>query len=95
MKTAYELAMERLSQQAPTVQLSDKQKQALAALDAQYKAKLAEREIFLQGQIEQARSQGDGAAIEQLETQLASERKVIQAELEEKKEDVRKGQMKG
>jgi len=89
MKTAYELAMERLGRQAPAVRLTDEQKRALADLDAKYKAKLAEREIFLQGQIEQALGQGDGASIEQLETQLASERKVIQAELEEKKEEVR------
>jgi hypothetical protein len=90
MKTAYELAMERLNRQAPAVRLTDEQKHALAELDAKYKAKLAEREIFLQGQMEQAQGQGDGAAMEQLETQLASERKVIQAELEEKKEELRK-----
>jgi hypothetical protein len=89
MKTAYELAMERLSREAPPVRLSEDQRRALADLDAKYKAKLAEREIFLQGQMEQARTRGDYEAIEQLQTQLASERKVIQAELEEKKEEVR------
>ena len=89
MKTAYELAMERLNRQGPSVRLTEEQKRALADLDAKYKAKLAEREIFLQGQIEQARAQGDFSAIEQLETQLTSERRVIQAELQEKKEAVR------
>lgn len=89
MKTAYELAMERLNQQAAPAKLTDEQKRGLAELDAKYKAKLAEREIFLQGKIEQAQGQGDWEAIQQLETQLAGERKVIQAELEEKKEAVR------
>ena len=89
MKTAYELAMERLNRQGPSVRLTEEQKRALADLDAKYKAKLAEREIFLQGQIEQARAQGDVSTIGQLETQLASERRVIQAELQEKKEAVR------
>ena len=91
MKTAYELAMERLNRQGPSVRLSDEQKAALAELDSKYKAKLAEREIFLQGQIEQAQAEGDYGTLEQLEKQLSSERKVIQAELEEKKEAVRAG----
>jgi len=89
MKTAYELAMERLSQQAPSVKLTEAQKTALGELEAKYKAKLAEREIFLSGQLDKARAEGDYAALEQLERQLASERRVIQSELEEKKAAVR------
>ena len=91
MKTAYELAMERLNQQTPTVKLTEPQKTALGDLEAKYKAKLAEREIFLGDQLEKALAGGDYAAVEQLERQLASERRVIQSELEEKKEAVRKG----
>jgi len=91
MKTAYELAMERLNKNAPSVRLTEEKKRALADLDSKYKAKIAEREIFLQGELDKARSQGDFEAIEQLEKQLTSERKVIQAELEEKKEAIRNG----
>lgn len=89
MKTAYELAMERLNQQAPSVRLTEAQKAALGELEAKYKAKLAEREIFLSGQLDKARAEGDYAALEQLERQLASERRVIQSELEEKKAAIR------
>jgi hypothetical protein len=90
MKTAYELAMERLSQQTPTPKLTPQQKKALSELEAKYKAKLAEREIFLGEQREKALAGGDYNAVEQFDRQLASERQVIRAELEEKKEAVRK-----
>jgi hypothetical protein len=89
MKTAYELAMERLNKTAPTVKLTNDQKKRMAELDAQYKAKIADREIFLGGKLEQARAVEDFAAIEQLEKQLASDRKSLNAELEEKKEKIR------
>jgi hypothetical protein len=89
MKSAYELAMERLQKQSPTVKLTDDQKRQLAVLDAEYKAKVADREIFLQGQIEKAVDAGDAEAIQQLERQLASERKKLQTELDEKKERIR------
>lgn len=87
MKTAYELAMERLSKTSPAVKLSHTQKMELAELDAKYAAKIAEREIALKGEI--ARAAGDFEKEESLRAQLAVERKKLQAELEEKKEQVR------
>ncbi len=89
MKSAYELAMERLSKAAPAVKLSDAQKRELAELDSIYGAKVAEREIFLNGQISKAAAQGDVDALNQLTRQLASDRKNLQADLEEKKEKIR------
>lgn len=89
MKSAYELAMERLSKQSPTVKITADQKKKLAELDSKYAAKLAEREIFLKDELEKAAAKGDFEATEQLEKQLVSERKSINAELEEKKEQVR------
>ena len=68
---------------------SDEQKKELAELDSRYAAKVAEREIFLKGELAKAAANGDFEACEQLEKQLISERKSIQAELEEKKEKVR------
>ena len=91
MKSAYELAMERLAKTAPPVKLTAEQKRRLAELDAEHKAKFADREIFLQGQIAKAMDKGDAEALAQLEKQLQSDRKSIQAELEEKKEKVRQG----
>jgi hypothetical protein len=89
MKTSYELAMERLSKAAPVVKLTEGQRQQLAELDSLYKAKIAERELFLQGEMEKAAAKADYAALEPLQKQLASDRKSLQAELEEKKEKVR------
>lgn len=90
MKTAYELAMERLNKESPTIKLSDAQKKKLAELDAKYAAKIAEREIFLKDELGKAVAKGDIEAMEQLEKQIVSEKKSLAAEREEKKEEVRK-----
>jgi len=87
MKTSYELAMERLNKSAPTVKLSDAQKKELAELDSKYAAKIAEREIALNAEI--AKVAGDFRQEELLRDQLATDRKKLQAELEDKKEQVR------
>ena len=86
MKSAYELAMERLEKNTPTTKLTAAQKKQLAELDAQYAAKIAGREIALNGEIAKA---GDFEKEAALREQLANERRKIQAELEEKKEQVR------
>jgi uncharacterized protein YpiB (UPF0302 family) len=91
MKTAYELAMERLTKSAPALKLTAQQKRELTELDAKYRAKIAEREIFLQGEIDKAVGKGDAEAFAQLEKQLASDRKSLQADLEAKKDKVRQG----
>jgi hypothetical protein len=91
MKTAYELAMERLNKTSPTIKITDEQKKAIAELESQYAAKIAERELFLKGEIAKAIDKGDYEATEQLEKQLTSDRKTLRAELEEKKEAVRQG----
>jgi hypothetical protein len=88
MKTAYELAMERLNKDAPAKKLSPAQKQELAELDAKYAAKIAEREIALNA--EMTKAPDDVEKGKSLREQLAHERKKIQAELEEKKEQVRR-----
>ena len=49
MKSAYELAMERLNSEDPQEKtLTDEQKLALSEIDEKYRAKAAEREIFLE-----------------------------------------------
>lgn len=91
MKSAYELAMERLNKKSPTVKLTAGQKQQLAELDSRYAAKIAEREISLKGEIDKVAGAGDTEKVEQLQRQLMDERKKLQNELEEKKERVRQG----
>ena len=91
MKSSYELAMERLNKSNPVKKTTPAQKKELAELDSKYAAKVAERELFLKGELANAAAKGDYEAYQQLEKQLASERKTLQAELEEKKEQVRQG----
>ncbi len=91
MKSAYELAMERLAAEEPNAPaaLTDEQKAQLAEIDEKYKAKIAEREIFLHQKLVVAQSQGNMRDVEDIRKQLASERARIEDEREEKKEQVR------
>ena len=90
MKTAFELAMERLGKTSPTVKLTADQKKQLAELDSQYAAKTAEREIALKDEMAKVAAAGDAEKVEALQQRLVNERKKLQAELEEKKERVRR-----
>jgi hypothetical protein len=90
MKSAYELAMERLKQSDPQTKApSEEQKKRLAELDAIYKSKIAEREIFLTGKLHEATRQRDRAGAEQIRQQIAHERARLEEEREEKKNKVR------
>lgn len=89
MKSAYELAMERLQKQAPTSKLTAAKKEKISDLDALYKAKRAEKELFLKGEIAKAQATGDYDSIDQLQQQLARELKRLDDDCEEKKEKVR------
>ena len=81
--------MERLEKESPTQALSDEQKAKLAEISKVYEAKIADREVFLNGEIAKAEAAGELEAVEQLNKQLASERKVLEEELEQKKNELR------
>jgi len=89
MKSAYELAMERLQKVSPSLSLTDKQKEELAELDSKYRAKIAEKELFLKNQIRKAQTEGKQDDIDSLQKQLASEVRRLQEEWEAKKEKLR------
>ena len=91
MKSAYELAMERLEKSSPTLALTEDQKKQLAEIDSTFRAKTAEKELFLNGQIQKARAAGKLEEVESLEKQLASEIRRIQEDCEAKKEKLRAG----
>ena len=83
MKSAYELAMERLAKSDPASgPLTAEQKARLAEIDRVYKGKLAEREIFLKKQIDETLAAQKFEEVDKIKQQLASER----ARLEEEKE---------
>ena len=90
MKSAYELAMERLNKTSPTVKLNDEQKKQIAELESKCAAKIAEREIAIKGEIAAAQHAGDFGKAEELQQQLVNERKKLQSDLEDKKDAVRK-----
>jgi hypothetical protein len=89
MKSAYELAMERLQKGAPTVKLNDDQKAQLAEIDSQFRAKIAEKELFLKREIGKAIAAGKFDEVEQLQQQLAMEMRRLEEERESRKEKLR------
>jgi hypothetical protein len=91
MKTAYELAMERLNKTAPTVKLTGAQKEQLAELDSKYTAKIAGLEMALKDEIAKSSAAGDAEKVEALQQRWVTERQKLQAGLEEEKERVRHG----
>jgi uncharacterized alpha-E superfamily protein len=89
MKSAYELAMERLQKTSPSLSLTEEQKKELAELDSKYQAKIAEKELFLKDQIRKAQTEGKVDDIDSLQKQLASAVRRFQEECEAVKEKLR------
>lgn len=78
MKSAYELAMGRLEKAAPSLVLTDDQKSRIAEVDREITAKVAEKKIFLEGQMSTATEEERDEIRRQLTSELAR--------LEEKRE---------
>ena len=89
MKSAYELAMERLEKSSPSVALTEEQKKEIAEMDSVCRAKIAEKELFLKDQIHKTQAAGKFDEVESLEKQLSSEIRRLQEECETKKEKLR------
>jgi hypothetical protein len=89
MKSAYELAMERLAKDQPIVTLTDDQKKELAEVDSTFKARIAEREVFLRDQIAKAQAAGKFEEVEPFQKQLSSELRRLHEDCEAKKEKLR------
>ncbi len=91
MKSAYELAMERLAKSDPSAgPLTAEQKSRLAEIDRVYKGKIAEREIFLRKQLDEVLADQKFEDAEKIKQQLASERARLDEEKEADKERVRR-----
>ncbi|MFP4282688.1 MAG: hypothetical protein ACLFR7_07850 [Opitutales bacterium] len=91
MKSAYELAMERLAADDPAAAkpVTDEQRAALAAVEQRYQAKIAEKEVFLQNKLAEARRARETEAAAQIETQLRNERARLEDEKERAKDKIR------
>ena len=88
MKSAYELAMERLERDTPAPKLTEHQRERIAEINSLYGAKIAEKETFLQGEIVREKVKGDAQAVAQIRDQLNREVRRLQTEWEEKKAHV-------
>jgi len=89
MKSAYELAMERLQKTSPSLSLTEEQKKEFAEIDSKYRAKIAEKELFLRDQILKAQTEGKADHIDSLEKQLALDVRRLHEECEAKKGKLR------
>ena len=92
MKSAYELAMERLAKSDPAGggKLSAEKKTRLAEVDRVYKGKLAEREIFLKQQLDKALVAQNADDFEKIKRQIIDEKARLEEEREAEKDKVRK-----
>lgn len=92
MKSAYELAMERLAKSDPDAAkpLTTEQKERLAEIDRVFQGKIAEREIFLRQKLDGALAEGKADEVEQLRQQIASEKARLEEEREDEKNRVRR-----
>lgn len=92
VKSAYELAMERLEAASPGVQLSGAQKERIAAIEAKCKADIAAKELLLKGEMAKAETSGQTGEIALLQRQLADEIRRLEEKRDREKEAVRRGE---
>ncbi|MCF6311198.1 MAG: hypothetical protein L3J39_01985 [Verrucomicrobiales bacterium] len=88
MKSAYDLAMEKLDKSSPAPKLTDAQRETIAKIDDKCKAKVAEKELFLGDQISKAMASGQYDQIPLLEEQRSREIQKLRSDCEKQKEEV-------
>lgn len=90
MKSAYELAMERLAKAAPAeAPLTAEKKARLGEIDRLYRGKIAEREIFLKQQLDTALRDQKFDEADKIRKQIAGEKARLAEDRDDEKERVR------
>lgn len=89
MKSAYELAMERLGGSKAGPRLTADQKARLAELDSVYKAKLAQEDLACRDEVARLLAGGDAEAAAERQSIYREQKRRLETELEEKKDRVR------
>ncbi|MBG29406.1 MAG: hypothetical protein CMI31_05325 [Opitutae bacterium] len=91
MKSAWELAMEKLDAEDPESgkALTDEKKAELAEIDAKFDAKKAERKIFLEKALSEAAEGGNAEEVVNLQRQIIDETSRLEEERESAKEKAR------
>lgn len=97
MKSAYELAMERLNAENPNenAPLTEEQKEELSDLDNKYNAKVAERKIAHDKRIAEANAKGDFQDLAKAQEELRIDLDRIESDRESAKDRVRSGEQRG
>tara|TARA_B100000242_G_C42935132_1_gene433673 strand:- start:161 stop:433 length:273 start_codon:yes stop_codon:yes gene_type:complete len=88
MKSAYELAMERMGS-GDDKPLTEEQKEKIAEIDTKYKAKIAERKIFLEKSVDEALAKEDQTGAEEARKILAQEISSLEEKAEAEKDKIR------
>ena len=89
MKSAYELAMERLqASQGSEPELTDAQREEIADLEAKHKSAVAEAEIMMQTKLVEAQAKQDYEALVSLSENHAQEVARLDRKLEEDRQRV-------
>lgn len=92
MKSAYELAMERLAKAEPAAKtLTPEQKARLAEIDRVYQGRIAEREIFLKQKLDAVLAAQQFDEADKIRQQIAGEKARLEEEREAEKDGVRRG----
>jgi hypothetical protein len=89
MKSAYELAMERLEAASPGVELTPDQKTRIAELETKCKADIAAKELLLRGEMVKAESSGQFDEVAKLQRQLSDEIRRLEEKRDREKNAVR------
>jgi cysteinyl-tRNA synthetase len=89
MKSAYELAMERFSDGEEMKQLTDQQKNEIAEVESKFQAKVAEKKLFLEKQIQTAEQKGDWKEADTIRKQLSDQIAILEEEKEKSKNKIR------
>ena len=89
MKSSYELAMERMAGGGDDKPLSNDQKQRIAEVDRKFKAKIAERRIFLDQALADALGAENHEEAEKVRLQIADETAGLEDKAEAEKEKIR------
>ncbi len=91
MKSAYELAMERLEAEEPSVKLTEDQLKELREIDSVYESRIAEKQVLFGKQINDARAAGDPYQAQELSAELNREIARLKEEAVQRKEKIRHG----
>ena len=87
MKSSYELAMERMG--GGDKPLNEEQQAKIADIDSTYKAKIAERKIFLEKSVQDAIAKGDQSEADEARQILAKEVSKLEEKAESEKDRIR------